>query len=261
MIEAAARALLVVAHPGHELRVYDWLREAKPRLLVITDGSGRGARSRVPDTAALIAGAGAEAGAMFPYGSDRALYDALLRRDVAYARGIVDAIVAEALASRATLVAGDALEGFNPAHDLCRYCIDVAVVRLRAEYGVQLGNFEFALDGPPPGPEAQAGAIVRHVRGDALARKLDAVLRYESLAFDREQLRARYGDALFEREALQPAVAGRGVRVPPGDPPFYERAGERRREEGEYAEVIRYREHVQPLVHALWRGYGLPLPA
>ena len=114
-------ALLVVAHPGHELRVYDWVRATRPRVLVITDGSARGSRPRIGDSGALLASVGATPGAMFPYGTDRALYDALLHGDVHFARGIVDAIVAETLSSGAQVVAGDALEGFNPAHDLCRY--------------------------------------------------------------------------------------------------------------------------------------------
>ena len=37
------RAALVVAHPGHELRVHGWLEVARPVVCVSTDGSGHGA--------------------------------------------------------------------------------------------------------------------------------------------------------------------------------------------------------------------------
>src|SRR5207253_5484219 len=32
------RAALVIAHPGHELRVYHWLRLARPSVFILTDG-------------------------------------------------------------------------------------------------------------------------------------------------------------------------------------------------------------------------------
>jgi hypothetical protein len=32
------KAALVVAHPGHELRVFHWLRLARPCVFVLTDG-------------------------------------------------------------------------------------------------------------------------------------------------------------------------------------------------------------------------------
>lgn len=35
---SSGRAALVVAHPGHELRVYGWLEQARPRVFVLTDG-------------------------------------------------------------------------------------------------------------------------------------------------------------------------------------------------------------------------------
>ena len=34
------RAVLVVAHPGHELRVHGWLELARPTVCILTDGSG-----------------------------------------------------------------------------------------------------------------------------------------------------------------------------------------------------------------------------
>src|SRR5256885_1892784 len=48
------RAAVVVAHPGHELRVHGFLCAFRPLLLVLTDGSGRGGASRLPSTSALL---------------------------------------------------------------------------------------------------------------------------------------------------------------------------------------------------------------
>ena len=42
--------------------------------------------------------------------------------------------------------------------------------------------------------------------------------------------------------------------VPPEDPPFYERYGASQVAGGQYADVLRYREHFAPLAAAVWRS-------
>ena len=41
-----SKTALMVAHPGHELRVWHWLEIECPRVVVVTDGSGRSGASR-----------------------------------------------------------------------------------------------------------------------------------------------------------------------------------------------------------------------
>src|SRR5205085_11261535 len=72
------RAALVVAHPGHELRLHHWLERARPTVCVLTDGSGRSGPSRLGFTADLLGRLGAEAGPIFGRFSDLDAYDALL---------------------------------------------------------------------------------------------------------------------------------------------------------------------------------------
>jgi hypothetical protein len=61
-----------VAHPGHELRVFGWLHAARPRVFVLTDGSGRTGRSRLPSTTRILREAGAEPASIYePAGRDR----------------------------------------------------------------------------------------------------------------------------------------------------------------------------------------------
>ena len=45
--EIRKRCALVVAHPGHELRVYGWLALRKPDVYILTDGSGHTGNSRL----------------------------------------------------------------------------------------------------------------------------------------------------------------------------------------------------------------------
>ena len=60
----------------------------------------------------------------------------------------------------------------------------------------------------------------------------------------------RHGADAFRREVLWPADA---VPFAPADPPAYERFGENRRHAGTYREVIRRRDHIEPIVDALQR--------
>src|ERR671917_288531 len=55
----SGKAALVVAHPGHELCVYGWLEQARPRVFVLTDGSGRSGIPRLQSTTKILARHGA----------------------------------------------------------------------------------------------------------------------------------------------------------------------------------------------------------
>src|SRR5438067_2403514 len=115
----ASPAALVVAHPGHELRLFRWLELERPTVFVLTDGSGRSGRSRVESTRAVLAATGCEAGSILGRFTDREIYRAILERDVA---GVAAATIelANALVSGGFRTAvADAMELYNPAHDLC----------------------------------------------------------------------------------------------------------------------------------------------
>jgi hypothetical protein len=79
-----SRAALVVAHPGHELRVHHWLERARPLVLVLTDGSGHTEHSRLQRTTALLERAGATPGRIYGRLSDRDLYRAILSGDAVH---------------------------------------------------------------------------------------------------------------------------------------------------------------------------------
>src|SRR5688500_19310283 len=85
-----ARAALIVAHPGHELRVYGWLETARPRVYVLTDGSGRSQRSRAASTDAVLEAAGASRGGVYARLTDAELYAAILDHDHKLFIGLAD---------------------------------------------------------------------------------------------------------------------------------------------------------------------------
>src|SRR4029453_5346950 len=79
----ADRAALLVAHPGHELRLHGWMEQSRPVVFVLTDGSGRTHHSRLPPTTRVLERAGATRGAVYGRFTDAAVYQALLARDIA----------------------------------------------------------------------------------------------------------------------------------------------------------------------------------
>jgi len=52
------KSTLVIAHPGHELRVCHWLELAQPTVFILTDGSGRSGKSRLGSTTKVLEQAG-----------------------------------------------------------------------------------------------------------------------------------------------------------------------------------------------------------
>jgi len=110
---------LVMAHPGHELKVFGWLSECKPRTHILTDGSG-GGPSRLHSTAKLLHRTGVVPGEVFGPVSDADMYRAILEQRIPLFLEVVDGLAASFIEHDTDLVAGDAVEGFNPTHDLCR---------------------------------------------------------------------------------------------------------------------------------------------
>ena len=72
----------------------------------------------------------------------------MLAGDHARFIALAEELAAALVRDDAVLVAGDAVEGFNPSHDLCRYVINAAV-RLASSAGRSIDSYAFALDGAP----------------------------------------------------------------------------------------------------------------
>src|SRR5689334_11802051 len=85
-----AHAAIVVGHPGHELKVFGWVSEHRPRIYVFTDGSGQNGMSRLPATANLVSELGAERGEIFGAAADTRIYRAILDRDLPFFLHLLD---------------------------------------------------------------------------------------------------------------------------------------------------------------------------
>lgn len=247
-------AALIVAHPGHELRLHGWLESARPRTYVLTDGSGRAGRGRLSSTERVLRGAGAAAGEVFGRFTDAGLYAALLRGEHGRFLALAAELAASWQSNAIRLVVSDAAEGYNPAHDVCRLVVDLAVA-LAARRGHFVASYDFAVVGRPWPAVPPAGAVCVRLGTAALARKLASASTYAELAGEVASALAAHGAAAFAAEWLRPVAP---EAAPPA--PAYERFGGQRVASGHYHQVVTYDAHVRPLACALARAAAEGVP-
>ncbi|HYU26474.1 MAG TPA: hypothetical protein VEO74_14790, partial [Thermoanaerobaculia bacterium] len=170
---------LIVAHPGHELMVLGWVEETRPRVFILTDGSGRSGASRIGSSENVLRAAKAEAGSVWGAMTDQAFYQAILDGKTALFVDLAVRLGRELAKMKAPYVAGDAREGFNPTHDVCRMIIDAAVRRASGD-GASIENYAFLLFSPHE-KAPREGAIYRTLSETELERKLAAGRAYPEL--------------------------------------------------------------------------------
>jgi hypothetical protein len=229
--------------------VYHWLETYHPIYCCLTDGSGGAATSRLSSTTRLLDAVGATAGPIYGPYPDTEVYQLLLDGRVDVFVELAQDLAAAFAQAGVQCVAGDAVEGFNPAHDVCRLIVNGAVELLRRRTGCEVRNYEFPLDGPP---EVDCpDAVVVRLDESALERKLAAAREYTEMRHEVEAALERYGRQAFAMECLRPAAATPPTLRFERESPDYERYGEKRVQEGRYAEIIRYRDHVRPVADAI----------
>lgn len=235
--------------------MHGWLEQARPEVWVLTDGSGHGEVSRVPSTQRVLAAARAQPGPVFGRWSDREAYRILLEGDTAAVGAVVDEL-AEALRDpEVALVAGDAFEGFNPIHDLCRLVIDLAVVKADAARGRNLQSFEFPLEAAP-GWQVRPEALRLQLDDAQLERKIAASQSYPELHAEVERALREHGRDAFRNEWLSPVEPLATLARARGRVPAYERYGEEQVKKGIYARVLRHDEHFAPLADRLVAAFA-----
>ncbi|HVR29206.1 MAG TPA: hypothetical protein VMS86_06680 [Thermoanaerobaculia bacterium] len=244
-------ALLVVAHPGHELRVHGWLELARPEVWVLTDGGGRTGLGRLGSSRAVVERAGARVGPVFGAFTDQEAYRLLLAGDVQPVARLVERLADRLAAEEGPYVVGDALEGFNPVHDLCRVLVDLATARAERRTGRRIDSLDFPLEAAPD-TLGRIGEDLRLLLDEAaVARKLTAAREYPEMATEVARALVSHGQAAFAVERLRPVDAQRSLAARLQGPPLYERFGEERVAAGTYRQVLRFAEHFAPFVAAL----------
>jgi hypothetical protein len=249
------KSALIVAHPGHQLRVHRWLERARPTTFVLTQGDGAAGASRLLSTTAVLSRAGAQIGCVYGELKDREIYAAILERRHDQFVRIVDRLAGALIASDIDSVVCDAEEGYNPSHDACRYVANAAAALAAPAARHDIEGFDFPLVGAPDSCAAdlRSRAIWLRLDQEALARKLAAAANYLELKHEVDAALAAVGEQAFATECLRPwtTLAGHdGIR------PFYEKYGESQVASGVYTDLIRL-DHLLSLRDALWRHAGL----
>ncbi len=253
MLSPDKKTALVIGHPGHELRVFHWLEIMRPAVFVMTDGSGRTGRSRLPSTTRVLDQAGAGSGLFYGPLTDGEAYAAILDHDFEVFGELMRRLARYLIDEEVSCVAGDALEGYNPTHDLCRLLIGAAVEMAQRVTGRAMENFDFSLIGKPDNHVTWGndGAVRLDLDDDAFARKMAVARSYTELESEvNEAITVNRLDA-FRVECLR-RVPNRPPVFPADHKPRYEQYGEQRVLSGHYKYVIRYHDHLGPLGEALW---------
>jgi hypothetical protein len=244
-----SRSALIVAHPGHELRIHHWLERARPLVFVLTDGSGSVGESRIASTMRVLAATGARRGTVFGRFSDHALYRAMMTGDVEPIAAATLEIVESLVSHDIDVVVADSCEFYNPGHDLCRVVANLAVERAGAARGKTIRNYDYSVTGSPDVHGADGEEMT--VLDDAsLQRKLDAAMLYPELKRDVESALRLYKPEAFRVEALRPVPADGAIPRPDGQP-LYESTGEEHVAAGRFPTVLRHAGHFKPFVAAL----------
>jgi hypothetical protein len=246
------RPAVFVGHPGHELKILGWLADRKPRVHVLTDGSGATGFSRLGATSDLIDRMGARVGAVFGLLSDAQIYEAILEQHIALFCSIVDRLAASLVDHGTDFVAADAAEGFNPTHDICRQIANAAIYRAQIVTGRTIANYEFLLtDWDREGPVTHDHRCWHLRLGDGLlGLKLDAAKNYAELRAEVEQAIALKGEEYFRIECFR-KVASPFLEFRWGYKPYYEQLGEQRVATGKYCSAILYQSHMSPLLNGI----------
>lgn len=250
------RTALVLGHPGHELRILGWAAAHRPCVAVLTDGSGHDGVSRIGLTTDILAQMQCRTGSIYGDFTDRDIYARLLAHDVDFFLDLAERLSAWLQAERIDVVASDSIEGYNPTHDICAALVVRAVRLASAACGRHIRHYAFALtDAPSPEP-APLDALLTELDADALDAKLTLSRQYArqaggALVDEVEDMISRFGRQAFATEILVPADEAREFAPFTATPPFYETHGERQVAAGRYRDVIRFRQHMVPVILAL----------
>lgn len=250
------KPLLLVAHPGHELRVVEWVRRVKPHVVVLTHGDGSIHQPRLSDSEHLLSEMGVRIRTdwLAPV-SDATVYQALLGTGPSPFASWLASLTQAAMDAGIEMLVADEAEGYNPTHDLCRALANGVAHQLQ-QAGRPVQNLEIPLIGHPCDPERQGAAEVEvRLSGPELDHKLSMMEAYARrcspvLEQELQTMLDSFGRQAFATECLYTAshTPYENGELPEVMPSF-ERIGEERRQAGIYQHVIRA-DHLRQLVQS-----------
>lgn len=257
LLDGSSKSALIIAHPGHELRVLGWLHSAPRVVHVLTDGSGRQGTPRLASTHRVLSDAQAVIGDIFGHVTDRQLYSHFLQGDVNALRQVTQSLADSLIDDAIEFIVADASgEGFL-AHDVFRMIVHCAVRVAEDHLNRKIPVYDFLVDGSPQdcGTCSKAQTLWLHLGDQELQSKIDSAFAYpEVRPFVNEALE-RFGKEAFRTECLRPA--DQSLDLTRFDlATSYEQHGAQLVQTGEYSTVIRFDQHVLPTFEQLYTQLG-----
>lgn len=243
---------LVLAHPGHELRVWRWLEIHRPQVVVFTDGSGRSGVPRIHTTGKLLRESGSRAGTLFGEFTDRFLYSQIQKTNLGFFEYLTNRLAVDFIQHEVEVVVGDAAEGIILAHDLLREVRRSAIRIAEQKLGYTIQHLEFPIDSHPDLlPPSSIGEHSRiELSEKELKRKLNIARNYEELADVVDAVIEALGENAFMGESL--FLPNERTYLPdPGEAIGYETHGKQMVDLAHYEEVLLFQKHVLPIVSFL----------
>lgn len=244
------KSALIIGHPGHELRAFKFLKDAKPDVYILTDGSGQNNDSRLYQSIKLIESVGATYKNTFTAFSDKELYALILSGDLEKIKQIKKELLTLVKEKKYDEIYGDALEGFNPTHDICRYIINGIVAELeKSNPSHPILTYDFVLDKAPGmlSQKTQQDYLFFDLSKQELEMKLKAGLNYPELKLEIEKAIEHFGVSAFSKETYSRITDLNQISNWQTPVPYYEEIGRKRVATGAYKTCIEFEKHIKPL--------------
>ncbi len=248
------KTLLFIGHPGHELLAYKFLQNHKPLVIFLTTGSGNTGNPRIEGSIELLESLGLKVFKPFEPFTDRQIYNLIMEWDFDEFAKVKSALKQFIEEHNVKRIVGDALEGFNPSHDLCRYLINGTVQDLASSSS--LANYDFLQDEVFKNADTLKNKddIILKLDDQELQDKLSACRIYSQLKFEVDRFFEQYGADFFRLEYFRKITDTKHISTWEGEMPFYEIHGRKRVEEGIYKKALLFEDHMKPLAHFLLRS-------
>jgi hypothetical protein len=244
------KTALIIGHPGHELRAYTFVKKYKPDVFILTDGSGLNKASRIHETIKILDSLGAKFQDSIKIFTDIELYNIILEQDLSeillYKNSLKDVIIR----NQYDIIVGDALEGFNPTHDICRYLINGIVSDISVNNNSEkILNYDLVLDSAPNNIsiDNNVEGLSFQLSDEEFQMKVNAAMNYPELKYEVDTAIEKYGKEVFSWESFGRVSDLNQISNWDTLKPYYEDFGEKRVGEGSYSRVITFENHIKPI--------------
>jgi ABC-type dipeptide/oligopeptide/nickel transport system ATPase component len=245
--------LLFVGHPGHELLAHKFLMKYEPVTVFLTDGSGNSNNPRIEQSIHLLESKNLTVKRPFKPLSDREIYDLLLAKKFEPFIKIKENLKSLINEENVEMIVGDAIEGFNPTHDVCRYITNCIVSESNKKR--ELRNYDFFQDNVKLNIDHPRGVddIVLELDKKDLELKLDTCNNYPQIKYEVDKFSQVFGNEFFTTEYFRSVTDTSIIKTWDTEIPFYESFGRKRIAEGVYKKLITFEDHVKPLAEFLFQ--------